>query len=47
MERQATITVKKTTEAQEMGYYLIAAGLGESTLGLGLGFVNPIFNWEV
>ena len=45
--KTGTITLKKTTEAQEMGYYLIAAGLGESTLGLGLGFVNPIFNWEV
>lgn len=37
------ITLKKTPEAQELGYYLIASGLGESSLGLGLGFVYPIF----
>lgn len=41
------ITLKKTKEAQEMGYYLLAAGLGESSLGLGLGFVNPVFKREV
>ena len=26
-----------------MAYYLISAGMGVSTLGLGLGFVNPVF----
>lgn len=37
------IKVKRTPEAQEMAYYLISAGMGVSTLGLGLGFVNPVF----
>ena len=45
--KTGTITLKKTKEAQEIGYYLIAAGLGESSMGLGLGFVNPIFKREV